>query len=131
MSHARTIWEEGREPGRQVVALAAALALTAAVVELALAERLGWGFDVLFVLLCLAMALLVAPRDFFTIGVLPPLLMLLVFTLVAVARRDAVGRADDSLVQAVIAGLAGHSLALCLGYGLCLGCLAVRRRYVS
>ncbi|HEY0888569.1 MAG TPA: DUF6542 domain-containing protein [Nocardioides sp.] len=131
MSHARTIWEEGREPGRQVVALGVALALTAAAVELALAERISWGFDILFVLLCLALALLVTPRDFFTVGVLPPLLMLLVFTVVAVARRGALGRPDDSLVQAVIAGLAGHSLALCLGYGLCLGCLAVRRSYVS
>ena len=32
-------------------------------------------FDVAFVLVCVAAALAVRPRDFFVIGVLPPLLM--------------------------------------------------------
>lgn len=130
MTHARTIWEEGHEPGRQVAVLGAALALTAAVVDLVVAQRVGWGFDLIFVVLCIALALLVAPRDFFVVGVLPPLLMLMVFVLVAIADPGAIARPDDNLVQAVIAGLATHSLALCLGYGLCLGCLAVRRRFV-
>jgi len=33
VNHTRTLWEEGREPGRQVVALGAALALTAVVID--------------------------------------------------------------------------------------------------
>jgi hypothetical protein len=82
---------------------------------------------VCFVLLCVALALLVAPRDLFTIGVLPPLIMLSVFVLVAMGDADALGHRDDGAAQAVVSGLAHHSLALCLGYGLCLALLAQRR----
>lgn len=131
MSSSRTIWEEGHEPGRQLVALGVALALTAAAIDLTLAGEIGWLFDIVFVLLSIALALLVAPRDFYTVGVLPPLLMLTVLIVVAIARPGAIGRHDDGLLQDVVAGLAHHSSALCIGYGLCLACLAVRRRFVS
>ena len=77
--------------------------------------------------LCAALAVLVAPRDMFTVGVLPPVIMLTVFVLVAIANADALGRRDDSVAQAVVSGLAHHSLALCLGYGMCLALLAQRR----
>lgn len=131
MSHARTLWEEGHEPGRSVVALAVALALTLAAVELVLADRVGLVFDIGFVLLCVAVALLVRPEDFFAVGVLPPLVMLVVFVIFAAARPGALARPDDSLLQAVITGLSHHAIALGLGYALCLACLAVRRSYAE
>jgi hypothetical protein len=73
----------------------------------------------------------VRPRDFFTVGVLPPLIMVVVFVLLGATRPAAVGHPDDSVVQAAISGLSSHSLALVLGYGLCLGCLAVRQRFLG
>jgi hypothetical protein len=124
-------WHPGHEPGRQVVALGFALVLSAALLDLAIAGRVTWFFDVVFVATCAALAVLVRPRDLFTVGVLPPLLMLGVFVLVAATRSGALGHRDDGVAQAVVSGLAHHSLALCLGYGLCLALLAQRRRLLQ
>jgi hypothetical protein len=131
VSHARTLWEEGREPGRQVIALGLACTLTAVVLDLMLGDRLGLLFDVCFVLICLALALRVRPTDFFTVGVLPPLLMLAVFVLLAVVSRTAIADRDDSPIQAVVSGLATHAGALILGYVLCLATLAMRQRVLA
>jgi hypothetical protein len=128
VTRARTIWEEGHEPGRRVVVLCVALALTAAALDLMVTGRLGVLFDVLFALICLAVALLVHPRDFFVVGVLPPLVMTGLFLLLALTRVEAIARSDDSVVQAVVTGLGRHSIALFVGYALTLGCLAMRRR---
>ena len=127
----RTLWEEGREPGRQVIALAVALALSAVVVDVALGGDLGLLFDVCFVALCVAVALRVRPQDFFTVGVMPPMLMLGVFVLVDVARPEVLGHPQDGAVQSVVTGLAGHSGALGAGYVLCLLVLAIRHHFVA
>lgn len=124
----RTIWEEGHEPGREMVALGVALALTAAAVDLLLTERVGILFDLAFVALCVALALAVRPTDFFTVGVLPPLLMLSTFLLLAMSRSEAIAREHDGVAQAVVSGLAHHSVALVLAYALALGVLVVRQR---
>ncbi|MEP9381586.1 DUF6542 domain-containing protein [Nocardioides cheoyonin] len=131
MTHARTIWEEGREPGRRVVALGVALALTVAALDLELTGRMSLLFDVVFVALSVGVALLVHPRDFFTVGVLPPLLMVGVFLLLGLTRPDAIADAEDGVVQAVVSGLGHHSISLFVGYALCLGCLAMRRHVVT
>lgn len=127
----RTLWEEGREPGRQVVALGLALALTAVVVDQALLGQVGLFFDICFVLICVAMALAVRPRDFFTIGVLPPLLMGAVFILLGATRPATIADPSDGVVQAVVTGLGHHAGALITGYVLCLAILAVRHRVLS
>jgi len=124
----RTVWEEGAEPGREMVALGVALALTAAALDLLLTDRVGLLFDLGFVALCAGLALAVVPRDFFTVGVLPPLLMLSTFLLLAASRSQAIARADDGVVQAVVSGLSHHSGALVTGYLLSLGILLVRQR---
>ena len=67
-------------------------------------------------------------RDFFTVGVLPPILMLVTVTLLAITRAEAVARAEDGLVQAIVSGLSHHSLALVIGYLLALAVLVVRVR---
>ena len=131
MSQRRTLWEEGREPGRQVVALGLALALTAVVLDQAVFGHVGLFFDVCYVLICVAMALAVRLEDFFTIGVLPPLLMVGVFTLLGATRPDVIADPSDGVIQAVVAGLGHHAAALVLGYGLCLAILAVRHRVLS
>lgn len=128
VARAHTLWEEGTEPGRRVVALGAAGALTVAVLDLLFTGGLGWLFEVGFVVCCVAAALLVRPRDFFTVALLPPLLMVGLLALLALAARDRIADERDGLVQAVIAGLAHHAGGLAAGYLLCLACLEVRRR---
>jgi len=127
----RTLWEEGHESGRQVVVLGVALALTVTALDLLLFGRLTVLFDICFVLLCLAVALLVRPSDFFTVGVLPPLLMVGVFVLIGFAKPDLVADASDGVVQAAVSGLSHHAGALIIGYALSLGVLAVRHRVLS
>lgn len=127
MSSRRTLWQEGRYPARLVVTLSVALTLLAVLADRALSARLGVLFDVAFVLVCLAAALAVRPRDFFAVGVLPPLLMLAVVVLLAVTARASVAEATDGPVQAVVSGLAHHAGGLVAGYALALAVLALRR----
>ncbi len=131
MTQARTLWEEGRETGTAVVALGSALALTVVAVDVALAGHVSLFFDLCFVAVCGALALLVRPTDFFVVGVLPPLLMGGLFALLATTDPAVLGGADDGLLQATITGLSHHSGALVAGYALCLGVLWVRQRVLS
>lgn len=130
-SHARTLWEEGREPGRAVVALGFALAMTVVVVDLMFGEGLGALFDVCFPLLCIAVALLVRPRDFFFVGVLPPLMLAIIFVFIAIVQPSAIADPGDGVVQATVSGLSHHSGSLLIGYGLCLGVLFIRQQVLS
>jgi hypothetical protein len=59
--------------------------------------------------------------------VLPPLALTGAVLVLAIADRAAVARADDSLAQAVVSGLAHHAQALAIGYGLALLVLALRQ----
>jgi hypothetical protein len=130
VSGARTLWEEGHEPGRQVVALGLALTLTVVVLDIAVDGQVGPVFDVAFVLMCLTVAMLVRPEDFFTVGVLPPLVMLVAFVLVAISLPDALAPSDTALLPAVANGLADHAVALGVGYAGCLLCLAIRDQFL-
>jgi hypothetical protein len=127
VSNGRTLWEEGRQPGRRVATVA--VVSTAAVVglNLLLTGRLTLFYDLAFVVICLAAALTVRPRDFFVVGVFPPLLMLGTVLVLALADRGAVADEGDAPVQAVVSGLAHHAGALVAGYGLTLGVLALRQ----
>jgi len=121
------VWD-GDTRGSEVVALTAALTLSAATVEIAVGGHLRQFFDLSFVAICLAAALLVRPRDFFTVGVLPPLLMLGTMVLVAVNGTKVIAQAHDNVVQAVVTGLAHHAIALFIGYAVCLVTLVLRQR---
>lgn len=131
MTPTRTLWEEGRESGREVVALGFALALTVLTADVATGIRVGLIFDVCFVGVCVALALAVRPDDFFVVGVLPPLLMGGLFVLLAMTKPEAIGQPDDGFVQATVSGLSHHSLTLLIGYALCLAVLFVRQRVVA
>jgi hypothetical protein len=123
----RTLWDEGRRPGRQVVLLSVLGAVAVARIDLLLTDRLSLVFDVAFVAVCLSAALAVRPRDFFAVGVLPPLLMFGTVTLFAMTARSAVAEEVDGTVQAAVSGLAHHAGALVAGYGLTLAVLALRQ----
>ena len=131
MSQSRTLWEEGHEPGRQVVLLGVALALTAVVLDLLMSGEVTLFFDLCFVASCVVLALRVRPTDFFTVGVLPPLLMVGVFLLLALTRPEVIADAGDGAIQAVVSGLSHHAGALVVGYLLCLLTLAIRHRVLG
>lgn len=101
--------------------------LAAVLASLLLGNRIGLLFDLAFVVVCVAAALAVRPRDFFTVGVMPPLLLAATVTVLAVVDPGAVARADDAVAQAVVSGLAHHAIALVIGYGLTLAVLALRQ----
>ena len=108
------------------MALGLALALSVVALDIGFGGRVGLFFDLAFVAVCLALALLVRPEDFFTVGVLPPLIMVAVFVLVAISHRVAIASGDDGLAHAVVLGLSHHAVALGVGYAGCLTCLAIR-----
>jgi hypothetical protein len=125
--HHRTLWEEGRHPARLVVLAAVAVLAAAVALDLLALGRLGLPFDAVFVLVCVAAALAVRPRDFFAVGVLPPLLLAAVVVGLALLARGAIAHPNDVLPQAVVSGLAHHSGALGAGYALTLVVLGLRQ----
>jgi hypothetical protein len=125
-TRSRGAWTSGQVPGSEVVALVCALLLTVAVVDIALSGRIGLLFDLAFVSLAAAAGVGVRHGDFFGVGVLPPLAMLAVVALLAIADPGAVAEADDGFVQATVTGVSVHAVALLVGYALCLAELAWR-----
>lgn len=124
---ARTLWDEGRQPARRVVTISALSAVAVAWLNIGLAGRLSLFFDLTFVVLCLVAALAVRPSDFFAVGVMPPLLVLGVVSMLAVVARGTVADEVDGVVQAVVSGLAHHAGGLVAGYAVTLGVLALRQ----
>jgi hypothetical protein len=110
-----------------VTPVAGLVVLAALLLDLQISTHLGLLFDVAFVLVCIGAALAVRPRDFFMVGVFPPLLMGVTVALLAVLDRGAIADETDGLVQALVSGLAHHARALVAGYGLTLGVLALRQ----
>ncbi|MFL6024308.1 MAG: DUF6542 domain-containing protein, partial [Marmoricola sp.] len=121
---APTLWEEGRWSGTRVTRFSVFACLVLVILDLALGGGLGTVFDIGFVLLCLGMALAIAPGEFFSVGVLPPMLLLGICTLLSVGHRAAIAPKDDGVVQAIISGLAHHSGGLLAAHALLLGVLA-------
>jgi hypothetical protein len=114
--------------GSRVTRLAVLGALVVLALDLLIGPRVGVLLDIGFVLLCLGAALAVRPRDFFSVGVLPPLLLLGLITLAAIIDTASVADRGDGLVQAVVSGLAHRASGLMTAYVLVLGILAIRQR---
>ena len=123
----RTLWEEGRRPGRLVANAAGLVVSLVVLLDLLVNGSLTLFFDVSFVLVCVSAALAVRPRDFFLVGVFPPLLMAGTFAVLAVIVRGRVADAHDGFLQAVISGLAHHAGFLVVSYALTLALLALRQ----
>ena len=107
--------------------LAVLAALVVVVLDLLLTSRISLFFDLAFIAICLTAAMSVRPRDFFVVGVLPPLLMLGTIVVLAAVARGAVAEPVDGLIQAVVSGLAHHAGGLIAGYGSTLGIIALRQ----
>lgn len=128
---APTLWEEGRWSGTRVTRLSIFACVLLVAFDLVVSGGLGRTFDAGFVLLCIGIALAVRPGEFFSVGVLPPMLLLGVCSILGVLDRGAIAPAGDPLVQAVISGLAHHSGGLLVAHGLLLAVLAVRHRVLA
>ena len=98
--------------GSRVTRLAVLAGLVVLALDLAISRQLTCIFDIGFVLVCVGAALAVHPRDFFHVGVLPPLLLLGLISLVAIVHTGWVADAGDGLVQAVVSGLAHRASGL-------------------
>lgn len=131
MTRARTIWEEGTEPGRQVLALGAALTLTVTIANLLISREITWIFDITFVVISVIVALRVRPSDFLTIAMLPPMLIIVTFFFLAVVGPGSIAQPGDGVVQALVTGLTHHAGALAIGFALCLACLGIRQRFLT
>jgi uncharacterized protein DUF6542 len=114
--------------GSRVTRLAVLGGLLVIGLDLAFFDRLNLVFDIGFVLVCLGAALAVHPRDFFRVGVLPPLLLLGLIALLAIVNRGWIAEAGDGFVQAVVSGLAHRASGLLTAYLLVLAVLAMRQR---
>lgn len=125
---APTLWEEGRWSGRRVTRFSTLVSALLVAADLVATGRLERIFDSGFIVLCVGMALAVHPRDFFRVGVLPPMLLLGICVLLGLGHRAAIAASGDGFVQSVISGLARHSGPLLAGYALALVVLAIRSR---
>jgi hypothetical protein len=115
-------------PGSRVLRLAVLGGLVVLALDLVVMGHLSVLFDLGFVVVCVAAALAVHPRDFFRVGVLPPLLLLGFITLLALVHRTWIADAGDGLVQAIVSGLAHRASGLLAAYVLTLVVLAIRQR---
>lgn len=128
---APTVWEEGTWSGTRVTRLSVLLVCLLVGLSALVHGELGPAFDIGFVLVCVLAAMAVHPRDFFRVGVLPPLLLFGACLALALVWRDGIANADDNVAQAVVSGLAHRSGALFTGYALALLLLAVRHRMIG
>jgi hypothetical protein len=123
----RTLWEAGRHPGALVVRAVVVVLALVVLLDVTLDGRLGLPFDLALVVLSVIAAFWVRPANFFTVGVLPPLLLAATVVTLVMVDRGAVAEANDAVLQAVVSGLAHHALALLVGYAATLAVLALRQ----
>jgi hypothetical protein len=112
------------ETGPSAVALGVALTLTWSVLDTLGSPRLGTLLGVGFVLTCLWLAATIGPGHFFTVGVLPPLLLTGVLLLTALLHPVALE--GGSVLDRVVGGLVDQRLWLVLAWAGTLAVLATR-----
>jgi len=113
--------------GSRVTRLAALTGVLVLSLDLVVNAHPSILFDVGFVVVCVGAALAVRPADFFRVGVLPPLLLLGLMTVVALVHRAWLGPEGNGVLQAVVSGLAHRASGLLVAYLLTLTVLAVRQ----
>ncbi len=110
------------------MALGLALVFTLVAVNWALGLRLDLFYDLSFITVCLVLAVRVHRDEFAVAVVLPPALMVTVLLLLGFVAPEMIADEDDGAVQAIVTGIATHSLALVVGWALALCTLELRRR---
>ncbi|MFD1825966.1 MULTISPECIES: DUF6542 domain-containing protein [Mumia] len=115
---------------RGIALVAVTLAFSTAWLEIATTGRLGWFFDTMFVLVSATNALAAARSALYAPMVVPPIALLAVLLVVAIARPSAIDEPgtppDASVVQMIVVALAHHAIALVVAFGLSLGAVMWR-----
>lgn len=128
----RAPWVGAEPPIERVLATAVTVMLVVAFAEIAIADSVGVLVGLGLVVVSVGAALTVRPRDLFTAGVLPPLLLVAVLTVVAVLHGEGiqVARLDSSagVAQRVIAGFVHLAGALVVAHAAALTVVALRGR---
>lgn len=114
--------------GSRVLRLAALAGVLFLALDLGIHRHPSYVFDIGFVLVCVGAALAVRPRDFFGIGVLPPLLLLGLMAVPALLHPAWVGHQGDGVLQALVSGLAHRATGLLTAYLLTLAVLGIRQQ---
>ncbi len=112
-------------PARGVVLISLLAVAGCAGIDLLLTSAITMFFDLCFIVVCLVSAMAVRRRDFFTAGVLPPLVFAAVVAVLA-ARDPATFVTTGGMTKAFMTGLAEHATALVVGYAIVLATLAGR-----
>ena len=128
---APTLWEEGRWSGTRVTRFAVFACVLLVALDLSTSGGLGRTFDLGFIVLCLGIALAIRPDEFFSVGVLPPMLLLGVCGILGVVHPSAIAPSGDGMIQSVISGLAHHSGELLIAHACLLVVLAIRQRVLT
>lgn len=128
----RAPWVDAEPPTAQVLLVGASALLAAAFVEILLLDTVGLLVGICLVAVSLGTALTVRPRDLFSAGVLPPLLLVGLLTVVAVLYPGGIDVSrlspSASLAQRVIAGFVDLAGALVVAHALALLVVALRIR---
>lgn len=104
-------------PVYTVTTAVALLALTV-LLNLLLVGSLSYFFDLSFVVICLLAGLMVRPGEAWNMALLPPALLVGIVLLLAPLGSATVASPEDSVMQAIITGVIGHSAALVAGWAL-------------
>lgn len=115
---------------RGIAAAACATSVACAAVDAALTGRVGLVFDMCFVIICVASALMFRPEDLYVAAAMPPLVFALTVGVVAAVSPTALIDHATGFGQGLLGGLVHGAGWLVAGYAgslLALGCRAAGR----
>jgi hypothetical protein len=95
-------------------------------VDLAITGRLSLFFDLSFIVVCTVAALAVRRSELFTVGVLPPVVMVAVLAVLAVVEPASLTVDHLGFASTLLTGLAHHAAALVAAHGAVLAIVAAR-----
>jgi len=109
-----------------VVFIALLSTLSIAALDRGWTGRLSQFFDLCFVLACIVAALAVRRSGLFTVGVVPPLVMVVVLSVFAVVDPATLTAQHLAFISTLLTGLAHHAAALVAGHASALTILVAR-----
>ena len=128
MTPAPAPWIHGTEPVRRLWALGAALTLTAVGIDQIFGGQLSLFFDVCFIAICALLAWRVQHGGFYAAAWMPPGLLFGTVLFLAMTSPAMVADEGDGTIQALVSGLAHHSVGLAGGFAVAVAVLQWRGR---
>lgn len=128
MSQAPAPWIHGTEPVRPLWALGTALTLSAVGVDQFFGGQLSLFFDLSFIAICALLAWRVEHGSFYAAAWMPPGLLFGTVLFLAMTSPATVADEGDGTIQALVSGLAHHSVGLAGGFAVAVAVLQWRGR---